>query len=560
MGIPSYFSYIIKNHSNIIRDLKFIRNVAKVNFQSMYMDCNSLIYDAVRKIEKDQDAQGTDTQGTGTQGTTFEDRVIQCVIQKIQTHVSIIAPTNTLYIAFDGVAPFAKMEQQRIRRYKNTFLATLNFEQGKRLSESEYKQQTSKSWNTSAITPGTQFMNTLSHRIKAAFTNPVMINKLQVKNILVSGADEPGEGEHKMFQHLRETASKYDNIAVYGLDSDLIMLSLIHYFYCHNIYIFRESASFSGNFARKSQPDEPLFLNIHKLAKHIMQEMGCSTYHKGRVYDYIFMCFLLGNDFLPHFAAFNLRTTGIYTLIELYIKHIGSYTNRGFIDDKTNKIQWKWVHLYISECAKIEHKMLVEEYKQRDKLESMVFDESDRAAMFENTPILLRGDEKYICPEEVGWEHRYYKVAFLDSLNTSDSLNTKFTKRVCINYLEGLEWVFKYYTQGCPHWRWKYNYHYPPLMCDLTKYVPLTDTTFIDSTETNNKPFSPNVQLAYVIPKVNHELLPINVQLVLKKYPEQFPDLETLKFKWIGCRYFWESHILLPEVPLSIIQKWEKEI
>jgi 5'-3' exonuclease len=543
MGIPSYFSYIIKNHSNIIRDLKFIRNVANVQFQSMYMDCNSLIYDAVRKIEKE-----------GTLFAEFESNVIQCVIQKIQTHVSTIAPTNTLYIAFDGVAPFAKMEQQRTRRYKNTFLATLDFEQGKRLSETEYKQQVSKSWNTSAITPGTQFMNTLSQRIHAAFSEPAMIRKLNVKHILVSGADEAGEGEHKMFQHLRETASKHDNIAVYGLDSDLIMLSLIHKFYCYNIYIFRESTSFSGNFARKSQPDEPLFLNIHKLAKHIMQEMGCNTYNKGRVYDYIFMCFLLGNDFLPHFAAFNLRTTGIYTLIELYITHIGSYPNRGFIDEKTNNIQWKWVHLFINECAKVEHKMLVEEYKQRTKLESMTFCNDDRATMFENTPILLRGDEHYICPEEVGWEERYYKVA-LDSHRTPE-----FVKSVCINYLEGLEWVFKYYTHGCPHWRWKYNYHYPPLMCDLAKYVPTQNMCFIDFVKTENKPFSPNVQLSYVIPKVNHDLLPKNVQNVLKKYPEQFPDLETLKFKWIGCRYFWESHILLPEVPMSIIQKWEKEL
>jgi 5'-3' exonuclease len=544
MGIPSYFSYIIKNHSNIIRDLKFLRNVANVNFQSMYMDCNSLIYDAVRKIEK--------TPATSFV-TSFEDQVIQCVIQKIQAHVATIAPTNTLYIAFDGVAPFAKMEQQRTRRYKNTFLATLDFNNGKRLSETEYKQQTT-GWNTSAITPGTQFMNTLSQRIKTAFVDPVMVKRLNVKNIIVSGADEPGEGEHKMFQYLRDTTTKNETVAVYGLDSDLIMLSLIHYFYCHNIYIFRESTSFSGNFARKAHADEPLFLNIHKLAKHIMQEMGCNTYSRCRVYDYIFMCFLLGNDFLPHFAAFNLRTTGIYTLIELYIKHIGAFVNRGFIDDKTNKIQWKWVHMFIAECAKVEHKMLVEEYKQRDKFETMTFGDNDRAVMFENAPVLLRGDEKYICPEELGWEDRYYKVA-LDSPRTSE-----FAKSVCINYLEGLEWVFKYYTQGCPHWRWKYNYHYPPLMCDLTKYVPMNDTTFIDSVKMENKPFTPNVQLAYVIPKVNHDLLPVNVQNVLKNYPEQFPDLETLKFKWIGCRYFWESHILLPDVPLSMIQQWEKEL
>ena len=548
MGIPSYFSYIIKNHSNIIRDLKFIRNVAKVNFHSMYMDCNSIIYDAVRKCEVEPDQ------------TNIETRIIDEVIARIHEHVNTIRPSNVLYIAFDGVAPFAKMEQQRTRRYKNSFLASLDFEENTRVSPEELKHKTDQKWNTAAITPGTTFMNVLSSRIKYAFSNPNLLTRYGIKTILVSGSDEPGEGEHKMFQYLREHTNKNENVAVYGLDSDLIMLSIFHCFYCHNIYIFRESPAFSTKVLpalMRAQPNEPLFLNTFKLSKHIMDEMGCKSFNRGRVYDYVFMCFLLGNDFLPHFSALNLRTNGIYVLMNMYASHIGAYANRGFIHEQTLKIQWRWVHLFISECAKVEHHQFLEEYANRNKLEKTYFPmktAEERAVAFDNLPILMRGEEHFICPTEVGWEDRYYHVA-LGVERTPENI-----QRVCLNMLEGLEWVFKYYTAGCPDWKWKYDYHYAPLLTDLAKYIPLHDTTFIQPNAETNKPFHPQVQLVYVVPKTQSALLHPTMKNVLKNHEELFLDLEQLKFQWIGCRYFWEAHVNLPKVPLSLLEEWNSEM
>ena len=50
MGIPSYFSYIINNYSNIIYNQKQIVN-ENICFCYLFMDCNSIIYDEFRKLE-----------------------------------------------------------------------------------------------------------------------------------------------------------------------------------------------------------------------------------------------------------------------------------------------------------------------------------------------------------------------------------------------------------------------------------------------------------------------------------------------------------------------------
>ena len=73
-------------------------------------------------------------------------------------------------------------------------------------------------------------------------------------------------------------------------------------------------------------------------------------------------------------------------------------------------------------------------------------------------PLIYRSVEKYICPLEVGWEKRYKK-----ELLVNESVES-----VCSNYLEGLEWVYKYYI-GERIWSWKYEKNYAPLIVDVSK-------------------------------------------------------------------------------------------
>jgi 5'-3' exoribonuclease 2 len=155
--------------------------------------------------------------------------------------------------------------------------------------------------------------------------------------------------------------------------------------------------------------------------------------------------------------------------------------------------------------------------------------------------------ETYINPNEKGWESRYYRELF------DIEINDMRRKEICINYLEGLEWTMKYYTSGCPDWEWTYKYDYPPLLCDLIKYVPYFDTTFITA-KPNSKPVSPLVQLSYVLPRSSMYLLPDNVhRALLKSHPEWYGNNYPLA--WAFCKYIWEAHVKLPEIDIKELKE-----
>ena len=106
MGIPSYFSYIVKNHGSIIRRI----NALKDPVNNLYLDSNSIIYDIYRNVPIE-----------GKVKKVYEADIVQGVINKIIEYINNVKPKDNIIIAFDGVAPVAKLEQQRNRRYKSMF-------------------------------------------------------------------------------------------------------------------------------------------------------------------------------------------------------------------------------------------------------------------------------------------------------------------------------------------------------------------------------------------------------------------------------------------------------
>ena len=145
----------------------------------------------------------------------------------------------------------------------------------------------------------------------------------------------------------------------------------------------------------------------------------------------------------------------------------------------------------------------------------------------------------------------YTKKTINESIENND-----FKKNICINYLEGLEWVCNYYQGKEISWIWKYNYSYPPLLNDLKLYIPHFDTQFL---EKNDYCFSSLLQLVYVLPQSQYHLLPDKVVNYVKSNYKCLTN-SNFPIKWAFCRYFWESHIEFDTIPIDMLIKLDGEL
>jgi len=527
MGIPSYFSYIVKNHPEIIK--KYIKDCLKVD--NLYLDCNSIIYDAYAKINSEKITD------------EISHTIISRVIAKIEEYISIIEPLKTIIIAFDGVAPVAKLEQQRSRRYKSWYQ--------NEVTRKIFGKKTPDIWNTASITPGTLFMKNLNEKIKSHFSKKSQESQRQY---LVTGSNEAGEGEHKLFDFIRKYPEKHasETSVIYGLDADLIMLSINHLPISPNIYLFRETPHFIQSIDRTLEPNEIYFLDIPELSSAIINYMNNDSpveypNQKNKIYDYIFLCFFLGNDFLPHFPAINIRTGGVDKMLNAYRGTIGS-RNENLTDGK--KINWNNVRKVVEFLANNEEQLIKNEHKSRDRREKNGMVQrtpEEKFKYFESTPVYERDVEKYINPFKPCWQDRYYKSLF----GIKSDSDQQQRRDICINYLEGLEWTMKYYTFGCPDWRWCYKYNYPPLLEDLIRYIPVFSTSFIKETKFN--PVNELVQLCYVLPHSSLNLLPEKINKgLITNYPNWYKN--DCEFVWAYCRYFWESHVNMSDIDIDELE------
>ena len=537
MGVPYYFLHIIKKYPNIIKKTQ------NLNIQNLYLDSNSIIYDVYNSINSN-DYETLEL---------FINDIYEKVCKKIDDLIKELNPKNKIYITFDGVAPVAKLKHQRTRRFKSNFTKELY----KMQDFEEYKNNILKTgnfeWSTINITPGTEFMNNLDIFITNYYK--------QNSKVMISGSNNVGEGEHKIFSYIRNNKQYHKNTTtvVYGLDSDLIMLSLNHLYCNKQIFLYRETLEFITNINKELNPNENYVLNIKYLFKLIIDEMtNYVSYMNINSYnlltDYILICFLIGNDFVYHNPSLNIRNNGIMKMLNIY-KDIcnGNYTLT-----ENGVINWKHFKNFMKQLALQELDNLKEEYEIKNNLQKKIeykIKKMERSGVskkeifdfkLDNLPGLERNIEHYINVYETGWEYRYYLKLF------DVNINEERLREICVNYIESLEWTFKYYQNDCLDYRWSYKYNYAPLFSDVIKYIPEMQTDFINLNP--ERPISNKVQLAYVLPKNYLYLLGTNIEKTLiNKYTEYYDENKEILWSW--NKYFWQSNVIYPYLNIDELEK-----
>jgi len=286
--------------------------------------------------------------------------VFECIFDYIDRLFAMVRPRKLLYMAIDGVAPRAKMNQQRSRRFRAAQEAKEKEEEEDKLREKLRKEGIkvpdkvkSEAFDSNVITPGTPFMGRLSAALQ--YYVHLRLNTdpgWRGVKVIMSDASVPGEGEHKAMHYIRQQRGKkgFDpntRHVVYGLDADLIMLALATHE--PNFWILREVV-FQKN---APEPDVPSardqilagpdarpkpaiarkpyqLLSVAVLREYLALDLQPMTagghraecpfvFDPERVYDdFVFMCFFVGNDFLPHSPTLEIREGAIDLIMTIY--------------------------------------------------------------------------------------------------------------------------------------------------------------------------------------------------------------------------------------------------
>ena len=489
---------------------------------------------------------------THTNDQTDLDRII----------TQIVKPKVSVYMAIDGVAPRAKLNQQRSRRFRSA----MDMAEATKDMPADEKTGQKDVFDSNCITPGTEFLAkvsaTIQYFIRKKIKEDPAWHNLQ---IIFSGHDIPGEGEHKIMQHIREMRSQPNyqpntRHCIYGQDADLIMLGLVTHE--PHFTILREVIDFNFNFNNKNtlkavkkftKESDFQLLHLSVLREYLQIEFAYQQpeWNLERIIDdFVFMTFLVGNDFLPHMPSLDIGDGAFDLLFGIYKDQRGGWGQGNYLTESGEISDPSRLEAFIAAIGAVESDIL----EQREKDDAVYLkkrrkwdkrdgkEEGPSDAELQATENAKQNDymtmiegllSKHSADEFVdGWKPvteagekdfkgRYYFEKM--QLTPIDKEKHWALRR---SYMEGLRWCLAYYYRGCISWGWFYPYHYGPMLSDLTEIPKMFDEIKFELGE----PLTPFQQLmgclppasATLVPKLYRWLMTSPESPIIRFYPQHF--------------------------------------
>jgi 5'-3' exonuclease len=441
---------------------------------------------------------------------TYESQLIKEVCKYVEHIWRCAEKPDEVFIAVDGVVPMAKMKQQRLRRFKSIFMEPYELEYGAKVPEQ-------KSWDKNSITPGTFFMKKLDNALNDLCKSH--------SGWTCSGYANPGEGEHKVMKFIREYKTTDNTVLVYGLDADLILLSMKNS-YNQNVFLMREEMEFNSVVKDIYEKEQFLYLCIDSLKKELFIKP-----EEKYIEDYIMMMSLLGNDFVPHSISVTIKDGGYVVLFNL----LKEFHKKNKFLVESGKIQWSILKEFIGVFMQNEESMIEHMCKKKKHFHTFngKSDYEIKMAPAYALPAKWNVESSIYNGSMIqGWEEIYYSK-FLH--NDKD--------RIIKEYLKGLQWVLDYYNGKPIEFDWYYPFMYVPLWKDIYNYM---NTNIIDTfLYTFTEPIEPEQQLAIVLPPHSYNLIQ---NPKYKKFLERFPQFYPTKFKVhsLGKKWIYECESDIP--------------
>ena len=508
MGIKHFFSWFRKNYPETIETHNTTHHsTLDREIDTLALDLNGIFHPSAQKIFQYgahkpmiRLLRKTDT----IPYSTLEKRFCQHVCKTIEDLVTYVGPKKRLFLCVDGVAGSSKQSQQRSRRFKSA------------------SENSDCDFDSCSITPGTELMHNLNSHIDYYIRKRIHeSNRWKNLQVIFSSEKVPGEGEHKAKQLFKRYGSDEERYCIFGLDADLIMLSLA--VKRPNMYILRENMYVKN---------EMYFIDIGLFGKQLQRDLGTEK----STDDFILLCFLMGNDFLPNIPSLEIITGGIPTILLVYKKMCRPYG----ILTKDADIRFDVFQQFLQGCAEIEIESLFEKYRQRDKyfpdpLMNAFFGEDKSCVVDNQHPIEVDFD---------AYRERYYKEHFPENVSV---------ETICHEYLYGMQWIAHYYIKKIPSWNWSYPYHYAPFLCDLQQYCETMCSVVYPSTA----PSAPFQQLLSVLPPQSKGLLPkalgklttSDQSPLIEFYPKNF------EIDLAGKRQEWEGLVKIPMIDMNKLNR-----